>query len=129
MRVVSTLAGADNLTVDGVEYHAVDGVFDLPHDLGLELVKFGEWDEEFVAAGRAADAKAAADRDPERILARLVALEAKVFGQAQQVTEDALTEKAARRASTEAKRQATWAAKRAAASESDGVVESGDDGE
>ncbi len=78
MRVTSN-TGATVLAHEGTEYTADEtGAFDLPTDLGARLIRFPDWDEEYVALDRTEAARVAAEREPDAQTARITALEERV---------------------------------------------------
>jgi hypothetical protein len=76
MRIASTI-GATSVQHDGVDYEAGDdGMFEVPQQVGEQLVRFSEWEPETAHVEAQNAAQRAADLDPENVVSRLEALEA-----------------------------------------------------
>lgn len=87
MRIASTI-GATSVQHDGVDYEAGDdGMFEVPQEVGEQLVRFSEWVPETAHVEAQAATKRAADLDPENIAERLELLEAHAESSAQAIDE------------------------------------------
>jgi predicted nucleic acid-binding Zn-ribbon protein len=78
---IKNLEGATSLGHAGETYEAdADGMFDVPQEVGEQLVSFPHWVREHEYLDKAAAAQTAANKDPQTLSVRVAALESVLPG-------------------------------------------------